>query len=701
MLLTSTAFAQRINPEQRLKNAEQRAKIAEQRLKGNTRQLPAKAPPSADSLTQWAAFLPKLRPADVLDYADQKPHDMQQAVDAVEQWAADLARFEDGERPGQALLVVKNMLAAKSAVDQELEAVLAQRTLFVERPENDRRHQALRNYLRSSSALIDLSGRLRYLLFDALNFAVDIIVERADEYDALVDALIEHRSGIGAIVAANGLFDPPPNNSDGAMPIPAAAKFKILRLIGDTGQYELLPELARLIRNPNISPRMLLAAADSVRRIGLPQAARPNQDGTLPKPAITANELHALLVKLDVRRFSPDDARGHAALVAWLADVKRAGIVGDTYRLGTTDVRPGDWLLMRNPSPYNLFTDLSPGLFTHVGIATIEKGSDGIRRMVIVDIPERGAEMPATNIDAFVQRTRHFVLMRHPNVEIAQKMAEAATTTIGSPTEFDLQFETDRVLPLKGQPLAGKKIHTYCAGYLYVCALQTGLPREEFFPLRESPATGGTRENLAKFGFTLGLDLISPTGAFFSNKLLLVGRREPMYDAGREIEEAVFNHFALRLIDSTVTPAPDAFQALRLKVAEASKTNPALAAALANAVGVAAEMDLVAAAKAKAMVETLDEIAYAASGDYVAARNAVLNSPNTSERLDGANREAAQRAKLQKFRTRHADLVRLFETNRLAPRTLRIELVRYYIAEGKRNVDARFFKPNEELNQKP
>jgi hypothetical protein len=49
---------------------------------------------------------------------------------------------------------------------------------------------------------------------------------------------------------------------------------------------------------------------------------------------------------------------------------------------------------MRNPSPYNLFTDLSPGLFTHVGVITAETGSDGIRRMVVVDLPERGERMP-------------------------------------------------------------------------------------------------------------------------------------------------------------------------------------------------------------------------------------------------------------------------------------------------------------------
>ena len=31
----------------------------------------------------------------------------------------------------------------------------------------------------------------------------------------------------------------------------------------------------------------------------------------------------------------------------------------------------------------------SPGLFTHVGVVAAERGTDGVRRFVIVDLPER------------------------------------------------------------------------------------------------------------------------------------------------------------------------------------------------------------------------------------------------------------------------------------------------------------------------
>ena len=118
--------------------------------------------------------------------------------------------------------------------------------------------------------------------------------------------------------------------------------------------------------------------------------------------------------------------------MAWLDERAHKGLTEDRLRLGLFEVQPGDWLLMRNPSPYNLFTDLSPGLFTHVGVVAAETGKDGIRRLVLVDLPERGTTMPATNVDAFVNRSLHYVFLRHPDPAVAKKMGETAAEVIGS-----------------------------------------------------------------------------------------------------------------------------------------------------------------------------------------------------------------------------------------------------------------------------
>jgi hypothetical protein len=165
-----------------------------------------------------------------------------------------------------------------------------------------------------------------------------------------------------------------------------------------------------------------------------------------------------------------------------------------------------------------------------------------------------------------------------------------------------------------------------------------------------------------------------------------------MYDPGREVEEAIFDHFAVDMDQKILQPSPDAFQAIRLKVAEASKNNPLLAKALAASAGVSDEMDLVSAAKAAAVVETLDEIAFGSSGQYVAAREAILDGipqADGERQVSATDRDAAIQ-----IRNRHADVVSRWESRQISPRQLRIDLVKHYIQRGCQQIDQRFFGGN-------
>src|SRR5262249_30222395 len=148
-----------------------------------------------------------------------------------------------------------------------------------------------------------------------------------------------------------------------------------------------------------------------------------------------------------------------------------------------------------------------------------------------------------------------YMFLRHPDAAVAKKMAEAAVSIIGNPSEFDLNFRTENVLPLQGKRLAGQKIKTYCAGLLLLCAQETTRPRDDFFPIPERGAGGNARENIAKMGFSIGKDFISPTGAVFPSGLTIVGRRAPLYDPVREIEEAIFDHFSIGLEQKTYVPS--------------------------------------------------------------------------------------------------------------------------------------------------
>lgn len=655
-------------------------------------QTAAKPAPAATGrdLEIWLEHAQAATPRQAAAYAANPLVKLKPAAEAVEQWGAVLSRFEPAAPPDAILATIERLLSAKEQADRQLEQVLTLRTGFTGIEDRDQRRTIVRNYLATCSRWIDLSGRLRAIQSETINSAAFRFAGHPADRERLIDLLLARRSSIGADIMSLALFDPPANTPNRAQPATPEVKEKLLRLIAVTGQLEMVPRLADFARSLQTTPPLVVSAAETIRQVGLPQDERPGQAADVPKPPITARQLHELLTKIPRTQLSDEQNSRRDELVEWLKGRMAKGVVEDSYRLGRFEVQPGDWLLMRNPSPYNLFTELSPGLFTHVGVVTLETGADGIRHMVLVDLPERGTQMPATNIDAFVQRTLHYVFLRHKDPVIGAKMGEVAASVIGNPTEFDLNFRTGRVNDLKGQPLAGKKIHTYCAGLLWLCAQETGLPRTDFFPLPESVAPGKTAENLAKLGMAIGHDFVSPTGALFSADLSIVGRREPMYDARREVEEAVFDHFAYGLEHKTLTVSPDLYQSLRLKLAEASKNNPLLAQALAKAAGVSTELDLAAAARGAAVVETLDDVAYTHSGDYQSAY-AIVTYPGSLADLEKEVTTPAEVERVRQIRRRHADILTRLQRERMTPRQLRELLVKYYSDRGQAQIDQRFF----------
>jgi len=687
ILSPGSAFAQRSSRIERLREQMEKEKDDQDKQQGDDREsrLPPRPNVGIQPLAGWLVHLEAIVPQQAAGFSTADVADFRKSADAVEGWAAEVVKFDDKSRPVEVFQATSALLDAKDRCDRLLNQALELRTGLAAIPEASR-NDAILHFLAETSGLIDLSGRLRYLAFDSLSVAADEVADAPALREQLLDELIRRRSNIGAAVSVDLLYDPPADEAEKTPPASVSTKRKVLELIAATGQMDLLGHVARFARNPRTPPSLLLTAAETLRQIGLPQDIRPGQDPQVPPPAITAKELLGLLSA--VPQWRPNERRRVAELTQWLSGRIKFGLAEDRLRLGRFDVYPGDWLLMRNPSPYNLFTNYSPGLFTHVGVVAMEKGADGIRRMVLVDLPERGSSMPATNVDAFVDRTLNYIVLRHPDPAAAAKMGAAAATLIGCPTEFDLNFQTDRVIAMKGLPLAGQKIHTYCAGLLLLCAQESGRPTDEFFPIPEGPAGGFTVENLKKIGITFGDHFVSPTGALFSPKLQIAGRREPMYDPQREVEEAIYDYFADGLKTKHLVPTPDLQQTLRLKMAEASKSNPLLAAAMAKAANVSQDLDLVSAAKAAAVVEALDDVATGNSGDFLLARRAIMEGAMPPPE---ATLSASDKAKFSEMRDRHAKLTELWDKEQLSPRGLRLELVKYYIDKGKGQIDGRFF----------
>ncbi len=645
-------------------------------------------------LEAWLTELQQLVPLRVTECTQEREKQLAQAADAVERWAIETARFGQNRNAESVIAEVERLAAAQQNVDEALTRLLELRSAFAASLEPSdaaaARRAEILAFLKMTSGLIDLSGRMRYQMRDALDTAAYRVASRNDLRDRLIDALSWYKSDVGADVMAAALFDPPPRAENNAVPATPALKSKLLQFIATSGQASQVYILAEFVRDRQTPPEVAVRAAAAIQELGLPQDPRPeNSRDNLPAPAITAAELHGLLARIPEDRLASDTKASRNALLKWLAERRQVGLESETYRLGTFEVQPGDWLLMRNPSPYNLFTDLSPGLFTHVGVVAMETGSDGRRRMVLVDLPERGAKIPATNVEIYVQRSLHYLFLRHPDPVVAAKMAQAATSIIGNDCVFDLNFRTDRVLPLKGKPLRGQKIHTFCTGLLLLCSQETTLARERLFPIPECVGSPRMAENLAKMGVSIGQDFVSPTSALFSPELQIAGRVSPYYDPGRQIEEGVFDHFSLRLREGTLELSLDTFQAMRLKLAEAAKNNPSLAKALASAANVSAEMDLVAAARTGAVVETLDEIAFGNSRQFRDTWFALTCGP--LEQLPAQGYTAEQIAQYRTLRQKDGDLFRRMEAGAVSPRNARITLVDRFLAQGRGELDKRFF----------
>ncbi len=587
--------------------------------------------------------------------------------------------------PGRAPLVpCRAMFDAKRRSDAQLDRLLSLRGEFASLPDDDQRDKTARAYLRTVSRLIDLTGRLRYVQFDAMNAAAAVAEGNEEWNDELLDAAIEARSVAAANAWKYVLAQETPR--EGPVTFPAA---RVVDLCAATPDTSHLPPLVEYLRLPGRTARETLQAIEAIRAVGVPQDPRPQDGADGYQPLIRAAELHERLDAIDPKKLTNEEQTRREELLTWLAERRDHGVTGDSYQVGDAEVRPGDWLLMRNPSPYNHFSSLSPGLFTHVGVITDETGPDGKRRIVVVDLPERGDRMPATNFDAFILQTRHYVVMRHPDSTVAARMADVARTLIDSPTEFDLNFDTARVTELRGKIAPGVKVKTYCAGLLLVCAQETPVERTTFFPFSESVAGGHTAKNLSTLGLSVGEDFISPTGPLFSPTMTLVARREALYEPGREIREAIYDHFAARLAQKPLTSAPTLQQALRIRMAEMAKGNALLAEALASANEVSAEIDLVAAAKAAAVVESLDEVANGASDSFFTARDAIRAGSVRDLRLERV--PTAEIRAIEAARRPHQQLWRQWEAGEISPRELREALVKHAIAQGKRQIDERFF----------
>lgn len=656
--------------------------------RSNQRGGQALPPPAVnDDLERWIEAYKQRLPATANDCSSQQAIQCAEAARAIDLHAAAVAEIHDQVSPADSVGYARRLMQASKAVAALADRTLAVRTQFIDQPGGPQRREKLLAFLEITNGVFDLAGRLSFHVEAGTYESAYRVAAYPELRGQLIDAVDETLDPIGAEVMVLALLDPPPNSPNGAKPADAKTKSRLIEIAAKSGHLGTLQILAQFVRVPGQSPALMVEAAAAIRTLGLPQDPRPG-DAAGTQPEIAAAELQALLSRINGSQLADEKLALRNELIQWLDERLTKGVAGDEFPLGGFRVQAGDWLLMRNPSPYNLFTDLAPGLFTHVGIVTTETGTDGRRRFVLVDLPERGTHIPATNVESFIKRTRHYLFVRPSDPNAARAAADVAREIIGNESVFDLKFRTSGVVALKGQPKAGQKIETYCAGLLLLAAQETANNRDEYFPIPETMAPGKTAENLARIGLSFGDNFISPTGSLFSPALTVAGRRAPMYEPAREIEEAIYDHFASSLRTKVLSPKPNMFQNLRTSLAGAATTNPALARLLAQLGDVNPDMDLQAAAKTAAVVEALDDAAYGASAAYMNAFYAILAPSAQVLRQRGVPQ--AEIESIESSRRPHQALARNYAAGQVNDRQLRESLIAYYVEQGVAEIDTMF-----------
>ena len=131
-------------------------------------------------------------------FASKLPVELATAANAIEVWAAKVSLYENVRTADAVTRTTRQLLDAKRRVDRLLDNTLELRGRFVKAPVETVDRDQLRYYLRTTAKLTDLSGRLRYLLSDALNLVAGRLATTPAQRMQLLDLLIDFRSSNGA-----------------------------------------------------------------------------------------------------------------------------------------------------------------------------------------------------------------------------------------------------------------------------------------------------------------------------------------------------------------------------------------------------------------------------------------------------------------------------------------------------------------------
>ncbi|QDV55760.1 hypothetical protein [Rosistilla oblonga] len=633
---------------------------------------------AAQPATARELVLPEV-PANWQTLAQSDPAALQDQLTSVLEAQWDAVEIDADDDAASLLAKADQIFALNAATRQHIDALWTLSGQIGAAADSPEARPAAAAFLKTISAWVDFSGRLRY----ATREQTRQTVRRLSRPDVgrLISAAERHRVGIVAPAIAFVLVQPPPGSR--ARPFDDATRRQLLRLIQSTHEIDATASLYQFLRWPHTPDWLQLHLLNTLRSIGISQASLTDSDRLSPAELLDAVQ------QMPTETLSVDDRQLRIDLLAWLARLADKGVSGPTFRWGPVEIQAGDWVLQRNPSPYNRFTDLSPGLFTHVGIAAEVTDDAGVRRIVIVDLPETGTKIEADTADEFVSTSLHWIVLRHRDPKSAAAMGRVAAKLAGRTSEFDLTFNTALVHEQRGiVDRPDEAVRTYCAGFLALCAQEAGVSWEQLFPLVERPINDRCGENLKSLGLTM-TEFLSPSGPLFSPDMQIVGARPPMYAPDNQIREAVYDQFARRISERKFQMHETSAQRLRQQLAELSSDYSWVRAALAQVNDVSPAMDLVVAGRVATIVENLDAIADKQSEAFSDAMTLVSGQRVPAK---ASPEEAARLTEvLAQLKSDHPQWFADAAAGKLSNRQLQQLLTRFYSEQGQASVDAMFF----------
>ena len=410
--------------------------------------------------------------------------------------------------------------------------------------------------------LEDLLSRLMLLERDAAGVLGDDLADAPESLLALTELFIAKKSSAAALEMAFNLVDPMPHRDEIPRSVSQATpqdpittetvlRRRLIDLVRISGQTNLLEELALLTEADGVDPLARLLAARCIEQFGVPQLARLTQPVEVPQSTVTARRIATAIER--VRPSLPPSLQTDASSLALRLQSKavQGAAPSETMRVMGIHFQRGDWILLREATPFTVASSLHPQCYHRIALVAHEAGTDGLGRLVVIDHTNNRLGVQVSSLDnwiAFVQEhTIAWCVLRPVDALLSQMIEQSALSLAVVRSSARESNERSSVFQDRSCFSSGLAVTRSALA-------ATGVNPAIFFPLQESSPEGILGDNLKRLGVDLPDSFCSPTGLLLSKACIPIAMKIQAFDSRCGIRSAVFEYFdrslCTRVVDS-------------------------------------------------------------------------------------------------------------------------------------------------------